>query len=196
MIEYIKGEIQTLTPTNVVLETQGLGYFINITLNTYADIQASRSCKLYIYEAIREDAHNLYGFSKMAERVIFMHLLSVSGVGANTARLILSSLTVSELESCILSENTAVLMAVKGIGQKTVQRILVDLKDKIAKSAGDSAKTVASGVSNAEVREEAVAALLMLGFNQSQSLKVVNKILLDLPQVPVEQVVKMALKLL
>lgn len=196
MIEYIKGQVETLTPTNVVLENQGLAYFINISLNTYSDIQALTSCKLYIYEAIREDAYILYGFSTMSERATFQQLIGVSGVGANTARMILSSLAVSELESCILSENIGVLKGVKGIGLKTAQRIIVDLKDKIGKSGAHTDEFSAKGTSNSLVRDEAVAALQMLGFVQSVSLKAVNKLLLDLPDMKVEQVIKAALKLL
>lgn len=195
MIEYIKGQVETLTPTNVVLENQGLAYFINISLNTYSDIQALTSCKLYIYEAIREDAYILYGFSKLSERATFQQLIGVSGVGANTARMILSSLSVSELENSILSENLGVLKAVKGIGLKTAQRIIVDLKDKIGKSGAHSDEFSARGTSNSQVRDEAVAALQMLGFVQSVSLKAVNKLLLDLPDMKVEQVIKAALKL-
>jgi Holliday junction DNA helicase, RuvA subunit len=196
MIEFIKGEVETLTPTSVVLENQGMGYFINISLNTYSDIQLQKTCKLYIYEAVREDAYVLYGFSKLTERTTFQLLIGVSGVGANTARMILSSLTVSELETCILSENLAVLKSVKGIGLKTAQRVIVDLKDKIAKSGGGLSEITTVGVKKNLVRDEAVAALQMLGFAQSLSLKAVNKILLDMPDMPVEKVIKAALKML
>lgn len=196
MIEYIKGEVDTLTPTCVILENQGLGYFINISLNTFAEIQTSKMCKLYIHEAIREDAYVLYGFSKLSERSAFLLLIGVSGVGANTARMILSSLSVSELETCILSENVAVLKGVKGIGLKTAQRIIVDLKDKISKSGIDPAEAGALQSQNSQVREEAVSALQMLGFAQSLSSKVVNKLLMEIPDMPVEKVIKAALKLL
>ncbi|MDD4921938.1 MAG: Holliday junction branch migration protein RuvA [Bacteroidales bacterium] len=196
MIEYIKGEVETLTPTNVVLENQGLAYFINISLNTYTDIQSLKTCKLYIHEAIREDAYILFGFSTLSERSTFQQLIGVSGVGANTARMILSSLSVKELESCILSDNVTVLKGVKGIGLKTAQRIIVDLKDKMGKSGVDQTDSIAIGSKNNLVREEAVAALQMLGFAQSLSMKAVNKILLELPDLPVENVIKAALKLL
>jgi holliday junction DNA helicase RuvA len=196
MIEYIKGQIDTLTPTNVILENQGLAYFINISLNTYTDIQALKSCKLFIYEAIREDAYVLYGFSKNSERTTFQQLIGVSGVGANTARMILSSLSVNELENCILSENVGILKSVKGIGLKTAQRIIVDLKDKIGKSGIHFDENITIGAQNNAVREEAVAALQMLGFAQSLSLKAVSNILIELPELPVEQVIKAALKLL
>jgi Holliday junction DNA helicase RuvA len=196
MIAYIKGDIDSLTPTSVVLENQGMGYFINISLNTYTDIQSLKTCKLYIYEAIREDAYVLFGFSKLSERTIFQQLIGVSGVGANTARMILSSLSVSELESCILGENADILKGVKGIGLKTAQRIIVDLKDKISKSSMDIPKDEISHVQSSQVRQEAVAALQMLGFPQSLSMKAVNRVLSDLPGIPVEQVIKAALKLL
>ncbi|MCE5175669.1 MAG: Holliday junction branch migration protein RuvA [Bacteroidales bacterium] len=196
MIEYIKGEVITLTPTNVVLENQGLAYFINISLNTYTNIQTLKTCKLYIHEAIREDAYVLFGFSTLSERTTFQQLIGVSGVGANTARMILSSLSVIELETCILSENVDALKAVKGIGLKTAQRIIVDLKDKMGKAGVVASETMATGSKNSLVRDEAVAALQMLGFVQSASMKVVCKILSDFPNLPVEQVIKAALKLL
>jgi len=196
MIEYIKGQVDTLTPTSVILENQGLAYFINISLNTYTDIQSLKTCKLFIHEAIREDAYVLYGFSELSERHTFQQLIGVSGVGANTARMILSSLSVKELESSILSENLGVLKGVKGIGLKTAQRIIVDLKDKMAKSGAQIDEHSAMSSQNSLVRDEAVSALQMLGFAQSLSLKAVNKILLEFPSAPVEQVIKAALKLL
>lgn len=196
MIEYIKGDIESLTPTSVVLENQGMGFFINISLNTYTDIQSLKYCKLYVHEAVREDAYVLFGFSSLSERTTFQQLIGVSGVGANTARMILSSLSVPELENCILSENAEALKGVKGIGLKTAQRIIVDLKDKIKKAGIDAIKDGIPHTQNNQVREEAVAALQMLGFAQSLSVKAVNKILSDLPGIPVEQVIKAALKLL
>jgi len=196
MIEYIKGQVETLTPTNVVLENQGLAYFINISLNTYSDIQALKNCKLFIHEAIREDAYILYGFSSLLERSTFQQLIGVSGVGANTARMILSSLSVQELESCILSDNVGILKGVKGIGLKTAQRIILDLKDKMGKSGAHLHENSALGVATSQVRDEAVSALQMLGFTQALSLKAVNNIVLELPGLSVEQVIKAALKLL
>jgi holliday junction DNA helicase RuvA len=196
MIEYIKGEVEILTPTSVVLENQGLGYFINISLNTFEEIQSKTSCKLYIHEAIREDAYVLYGFSTRDERMNFQLLIGVSGVGANTARMILSSLSVPELQACILGEQVDVLKGVKGIGLKTAQRIIVDLKDKIGKSGSDTVLPGLIHTPSSPVREEAVAALQMLGFHASASAKVVAQILKDTPALPVEQVIKSALKLL
>jgi holliday junction DNA helicase RuvA len=196
MIEFIKGELDTLTPTSAVIDQQGIGYFINISLNTFSDIQPLKSCKLYIYEAIREDAIQLFGFSKQEERAVFLLLIGVSGVGANTARMILSSLTVEELGQCIAGNNVDILKSVKGIGLKTAQRILIDLKDKFAKSDSLYAGSVPGSGANEQIRYEALAALQMLGFSTSLSQKAVNKIMSEFPGKPVEQVVKAALKLL
>lgn len=195
MIEYIKGEIVNLTPASVVLETGGMGYFLNISINTYTEIQSQSTCRLYVYEAIREDAYILYGFSRTEEREAFCKLIAVSGIGANTARVILSSLTVSELEAGIMSENIALFKSIKGIGLKTAQRIIVELKDKVAKSGLAASATLPLSGNN-EIREESVAALQMLGFQTSASSKVVYSILKENPQMPVEQVIKAALKLL
>jgi Holliday junction DNA helicase RuvA len=196
MIEFIKGEVETLTPTSVIVENHGLGYCINISLNTFENLQAQTVCKLYIHEAIREDAYVLYGFSTKEERGTFQQLIGVSGVGANTARMILSSFSVPELEACILGGHVDVLKSVKGIGLKTAQRIIVDLKDKIGKNAGDSSLPGMLTATANPVREEAVAALQMLGFNPSASAKVVAQILKDTPSIPVEQVIKASLKML
>lgn len=194
MIEYIKGEIIELTPTHVVVECNGIGYLLQISLNTYTAISSVKESKLFVYEAIREDAYNLFGFSDKNERSLFLQLISVSGVGANTARVILSSLSVAEIESAIVSENANVLKAVKGIGAKTAQRIIVDLKDKV-KFSGDAAVSEIAVV-NRRAAEEAVAALVMLGFLQSASQKVVSKILKETPHSTVEEVIKTALKML
>jgi Holliday junction DNA helicase RuvA len=196
MIEYIKGKVESLTPTSVVLENQGMGYLIQISLNTYAAIQPLNECKLFIYEAIREDAYLLFGFSKTEERDLFLQLIGVSGVGANTARMILSSLSVDELKQCIVNENVAMIQSVKGIGLKTAQRILVDLRDKIQKSNLLQSGLPLSSPANNLVRTEALAALQMLGFPLSASQKVVNKLMSETPDMPVERVVKAALKLL
>lgn len=194
MIEYIKGEIAELTPATAVIDCNGLGYLANISLNTYSAIQGKSTCKLYIYEAIREDAYILYGFSDKQERELFLLLISVSGIGGNTARMILSALSPSELCNVISSENANLLKTVKGIGLKTAQRVIVDLKDKIKTTLG--AASISSGVAmmNVEVHEEAVAALTMLGFAAVPSQKVVNLILQEEPTAPVEKVIKLALK--
>lgn len=191
MIEYIKGNITEITPAMAVLECNGVGYGINISLNTYSAIQNLSSCKLYIYEAIREDAHILYGFSNKQERELFLLLISVSGIGGNTARMILSALTVSEICNVISSENVNMLKTVKGIGLKTAQRVIVELKDKIKVTGME---TDSQPIKNPEIQDEAVAALTMLGFNTAASQKVVAAILKELPDAPVEQVIKLALK--
>lgn len=193
MIEYINGRVADLTPTAAVLDCQGIGYYANITLNTYTSLSKGATAKLYIYEAIREDAYVLYGFIDRRERELFLLLISVSGVGPNTARMILSSLSARELEQVIMSENFTLLKGVKGIGLKTAQRIIVDLKDKI-KPTGDTLDI--STPLNQAVQEEALAALLMLGFQQSASVKVIQKLLNESPQLKVEEVIKMALKML
>lgn len=198
MIEYVKGGIAELSPATAVIDCNGLGYAVNISLNTYAAIQGKKECKLYIYEAIREDAYILYGFADKQERELFLLLISVSGIGGNTARMILSALTPAELINVISTENANLLKTVKGIGLKTAQRVIVDLKDKI-KTAGMCAGNAGIGgpvltSANAQVQEEAVAALTMLGFAQAPSSKVVMGILKETPDAPVEQVIKLALK--
>ncbi|KAA6338685.1 Holliday junction ATP-dependent DNA helicase RuvA [termite gut metagenome] len=192
MIEYIKGEIVELTPATIVIDCNGLGYMANISLNTYSAVQGKKPCKLYIYEAIREDAYILYGFSDKQERELFQQLISVSGIGGNTARTILSALTPTELYNVITNENAPLLKTVKGIGLKTAQRIIVELKDKI-KIPGEVSITGISAM-NVAVQEEAVAALNMLGFAASTSQKVVIAILKEEPEATVEKVIKLALK--
>lgn len=193
MIDYIKGDIAELTPTSATLETHGIGYFINISLNTYTSISRQKSVKLYIYEAIREDAYQLYGFSEKQERELFILLISVSGIGASTGRMILSSMTVQELTNVIASGNSDILKTVKGIGTKTAQRVIVDLKDKIKVSGIESVEMFAK---TSQAGEEAIAALVMLGFPQQASQKAVSKILKDKPDSTVEQIIKTALKML
>ncbi|MBO7160210.1 MAG: Holliday junction branch migration protein RuvA [Paludibacteraceae bacterium] len=196
MFEYLKGDIVEITPAYVVLETQGVGYMINISLQTYSAIQDKSATKLYLYESIREDAFVLYGFATAAERRMFLLLISVSGVGAGTARVILSSLSTPELCQAIRTENVHLIKSVKGIGLKTAQRILVDLKDKINELEAGPALAMVDTAANAQIASEAVAALSMLGFVAAQSQKVVKKILSDEPTLSVEQVIKKALKLL
>jgi len=195
MLDYIKGEIVELTPASVVIETGGLGYIANISLNTYSALNGLKSCKLYIYESIREDAYQLFGFMEKRERDLFLHLISVSGVGANTARMVLSSIAVFELEGIIASGNANALKAVKGIGNKTAERIIIDLKDKIRVNK-DFASTVTSSGASGEAAKEAVAALTMLGFNLIASQKVVAKIERENPAFTVEEIIKNALKAL
>lgn len=196
MIEYVKGTLAELTPALAVVECCGVGYGLNISLNTYSALQERKDVKLFVYESIREDAHVLYGFSEKRERELFLLLVSVSGIGGNTARMILSALTPAELCDVIGSGNEKVLKAVKGIGLKTAQRIIVDLKDKIgAVMDGDSPVSAKSSVAESpEVQEESVAALTMLGFPPAPSHKVVAAILKEEPSAPVERVIKLALK--
>lgn len=196
MIEYIKGKVSSLTPTTVVLDNQGMGYLANISLNTFSAIQQLEVCQLYIYEAIRDDAYQLFGFYRREERELFLLLIGVSGVGANTARMILSSMTVDELKQVIATDQVAVLQGVKGIGSKTAQRILIDLKDKILKLGGTTTDQTQVGTAAQQVRFEALSALQMLGFQPVASQKVVNKLLSEQPNLPVEQVIKAALKML
>lgn len=197
MIEYIKGELTELTPALATVEAAGVGYGLNISLNTYSAIQGKKEVKLYVYEAIREDAYVLFGFVSKKEREMFQLLITVSGVGANTARMVLSSMSPAELCNCISTNNERMIKSVKGIGLKTAQRIIVDLRDKIVAlgiaeeiPAGGS---VQSPVNNA-VKDEAVSALTMLGFSPAPSQKVVLQILKEQPDAPVEVVVKLALK--
>ena len=196
MIEYIKGEIVELTPARLILECGGVGYELNISLTTYSAFNGKTTGKLFVYEVIREDAHLLFGFAERVERELFLLLTSVSGVGPNTARMILSSLPPKELVEAIASKNEAVLTAVKGIGLKTAQRILVDLKNKVKNVEGLAPVEVAEAPSNGAVAEEAVAALVMLGFQKAASQKAVTAILKGSPAMAVEQVIKTALRML
>ena len=198
MIEYVRGELAELTPAYAVVEAHGVGYGLSISLNTYSGIQNKKEVKLYVVESIREDAYALFGFSTKQEREMFLLLITVSGVGANTARMILSAMSPVELCNVISSGNEKMLKTVKGIGLRTAQRIIVDLRDKIAVE-GIADQMPATGVAaasamNNEVRDEAIGALTMLGFSPAPSAKVVSAILTDNPQLPVEQVVKLALK--
>lgn len=196
MIEYIQGELAELNPATAVIDCHGVGYGLSISLNTYSAIQGKKSCKLYVHEAIREDAHVLFGFVSKQERELFLLLISVSGIGGNTARMILSALSPAELVNVIGNENTQLLKSVKGIGLKTAQRIIVDLKDKIKTTSAGTADTLPGLMTAAsnEVMDEAIAALTMLGFAQAPSQKVVAAILKETPDAAVEQVIKVALK--
>ena len=196
MLDYIKGEIVELTPTSVVVETGGLGYIALISLNTYSALNGLKSCKLYVYESIREDAHQLFGFMEKRERELFMLLISVSGIGANTARMVLSSIATYELEGIIAAGNVNALKTVKGIGSKTAERIILDLKDKIKASGISVSSTPPSPSASGKAAKEAVAALTMLGFNLLASQKVVAKIEKDHLAFTVEEIIKNALKML
>ncbi|MBR5532777.1 MAG: Holliday junction branch migration protein RuvA [Bacteroidales bacterium] len=193
MIEYIKGKITEITPANAIIESYGIGYDVNISLTTYSLLKEGEEQKLYIYEAIREDAHLLYGFVNKRERELFVLLISVSGVGPNTARIILSSFTPEELENVIASGSVGLLKNVKGIGTKTAERIIVDLKDKI--KVGNSTFIIGTHAGD-EVQEETIAALVMLGYPQPAAKKVVQKISKENPGYKVEELIKAALKAL
>ena len=199
MIEYLKGDLTELTPTTATIECHGVGYLTHISLYTYTAIQNRPQVKLYIHEAIREDAYQLYGFVDKRERELFLQLISVSGIGGNTARTILSALNPNELCEVIASGNDKLLKMVKGIGGKTAQRIIVELKDKIGVVSGDmqavglGALMVEAEVHN-EVLDSAVAALTMLGYTAAASQKVVKAIIKEQPSVTVEVAIKEALR--
>jgi len=193
MIYYVKGEFVVKSATQVVVDCAGIGYDVQISLNTYADIEPKSSGLLYTYHLVREDAQMLFGFSTQREKALFELLISVSGVGANTARVILSSLAPHEVESAILSEDAATLQGVKGIGAKTAQRIVIDLKDKVAKTQLADATVISAASSS---RAEAHAALTTLGITAKQAEAALNKLLKQNPNASTEELVRNALQLL
>ncbi len=200
MLDYISGKLARVAPTEAVVEAAGLGYLLNISVNTYSAISTLAEVKLLIHEIIREDAHDLYGFLTEEERSVFRMLISVNGVGPNTARIILSSLTPAQLQMTITAGDADKLKSVKGIGLKTAQRIIVDLKDKIhaaelAALAGDS-KAAAIAPGNSAAREEAMAALVMLGYQKAAAQKALAKVFTDAPDSNVETAIKKALTIL
>jgi Holliday junction DNA helicase RuvA len=191
MIDYIKGDITQITPTYLLIETGGIGYLVNISLTTFSSLETKKEYKILVHEVIREDSHQLFGFADNEERDIFRLLISVSGVGANTARMMLSSLNPGEIEKAILGSDSNLLKSVKGIGLKTAQRIIIDLKDKVGKHAGsDEIFTFADNTK----RDEALSALVMLGFAKSAVSKVLDKIVRDEKNLSVEDMIKRALK--
>lgn len=202
MIDYIKGELAELTPAQAVIEAAGVGYALNISLNTYTAIQGKKDVKLFVHESLvtggRDDSYTFFGFASKQERDLYRLLISVSGVGANTARMILSAASPADLSNAIASCNERLLKGVKGIGLKTAQRIIVDLKDKVVALGIAQEVTMGEGGSpvavNNEVMDEAVSALTMLGFSPAPSAKVVKALLEENAAMPVEQVVKEALK--
>lgn len=194
MYAFIEGAISEITPASVVIDCHGVGYDISISVNTYSQIKDLASCRLLTHLAVREDAMVLFGFAKEQERALFRNLISVSGVGAGTARLILSSLTPEEVSGAIASGNVPLLQRVKGIGGKTAQRIIIDLKDKLGKDPG--LREILGSPHNTK-KEEALSALTMLGFNKSMAEKTIDKILKDEgTQLTVEQLIKSALKIM
>lgn len=196
MIDYIKGSIAELNPTYVVVDNNGIGYMMNISLTTYDQISKNGQDEalLYVHESIREDAHTLYGFASKREREAFMLLISVSGVGPNTARMVLSSMTVDEFSLAIVNNNVAMFKAVKGVGGKTAQRIIVDLKDKIKPST--DTLLLKTEIASGEVFDEALAALVMLGFPQQASQRTLKSLFKNNPSLSVEAAIKQALKMM
>ncbi len=193
MISYVKGPITFKNPAYVVVEAGGLGYHINISLNTYAKIEKMETVKLLTFLLVREDSHTLYGFADESERDIFTKLISVSGIGANTARVLLSSMTSEEVRAAIVGEDVAAFKKVKGVGPKTAKRIILDLKDKVLKDSGEATLTIQS--LNNTIRDEALQALVSLGFNKIMVQKTLNKLLKEQPGLNrVEDLIKAALK--
>ena len=192
MFEYLKGSIAELTPAYVVVECAGVGYYINISLQTFSSLEGKSDVHIYLHQVVREDAHLLYGFASKEEREFFRLLISVSGVGANTARVILSSMSTAEIQKAIMQENTNALKQIKGIGLKTAQRIIVDLKDKISGVDAGSIEIISSV--NNTTRQEALSALVMLGFAKAAADKVLDQIIKSEGNLPVEGLIKSALK--
>ncbi len=191
MYEYIKGVLVEAAPTYAVVECAGVGYYVNISVNTYSQIAALQQVTLYIYQVVREDALLLYGFYTKEERTVFRQLISVSGIGANTATVMLSSMSVSEITGAIMTENVNAIKSVKGIGLKTAQRVIIELKDKIATAGSTEAANFGASLT---MKEEALAALVMLGFVKAQAAKVLDKIVAGGNVKSVEELIKQALK--
>ncbi len=196
MFDYIQGKVVARQPTHVVVEAGGIGYLLNITLNSYDLIEEGKVEKVYTWLQVQEDAHRLWGFKEPAERDVFLHLVSVSGIGPNTARLILSGMTPEECRQAILTDNEVAFRQVKGVGPKTAKRVMMELKDKMLKTAGDPLNVKAGSNKNQSV-EEAMAALITLGFVKSQAEKVISQIIRDEGRdQPTETLVRMALRML
>jgi Holliday junction DNA helicase RuvA len=193
VLEYITGKVSELTPTYLIVENNGIGYFIKISLNCYSIISENKEVKIYIHEIIREDTYDLYGFVDKEEREIYRKLISVSGVGPNTALVMISSLSTTEIITAISSGDVNTIKSVKGIGLKTAQRVIVDLKDKIGNMSENIEIFDTKGNT---IKEESLSALIMLGFNKKQAEKAIDKITKDGKETDVEGVIKAALKLL
>jgi holliday junction DNA helicase RuvA len=191
MYEYIKGAISSLTPAGVVVETGGVGYFLHISVNTYSRLKGNENSKLFLHQVVREDAHLLYGFADQEERDFFRLLISVNGIGASIAIMMLSSYSPEDLSSAIVTDNVSLLKGIKGIGAKTAQRVIIDLKDKVGTGIVTS-KLFQIG--NSVVRNEALSALEMLGFNKKTVENSLDQILAKSPDLTVEQLLKIALK--
>ncbi len=193
MITYLNGKLIEKNPSHIVIECNGIGYFVNVSLQTYSKIGDKENCKIFTYLSIKEDSHTLYGFADTQERELFRQLISVSGVGTNTARMMLSSMTSSELVSSIASNNVTSITSIKGIGAKTAQRIILDLKDKILKTS--DALDNKSGLMDNTIKNEALSALVVLGFDKKSAETAINKVLMKEPTIAdVQQIIKKSLK--
>lgn len=192
MIHHIKGKLVQKTPTHIVVEAAGVGYFVNISLNTYAQIAEEESILIYTYLNIREDAHVLFGFFDESERRLFTHLISVSGIGPNTARMMLSSISPQEIQEAIVRGDVALVQRIKGIGPKSAQRLILELQDKLKK---EGSETLLSAPLNNTAKEEALSALIMLGFAKTSAEKALDQIIrLEGSALSVEHLIKSALK--
>jgi holliday junction DNA helicase RuvA len=191
MYEYIKGKISVLKPAHVIIEANSVGYFISISLNTYSKLNGQEQALLFLHQIVREDAHMLYGFADENERELFRMLISVNGIGSNTAIMMLSSLNPDEIKAAILNENVRLLQGIKGIGAKTAQRVIIDLKDKVGKSP---ASEQILNLPDNTIRNEALSALVMLGFAKKPVEKEIDRILAKQTGLSVEEVIKQALK--
>jgi len=191
MITHLNGRLVEKTPTNIVVECNGVGYFVKISLTTYSAIGADENIKIYTQLQVREDAHTLYGFATLKERLMFNHLISVSGIGANTAILMLSALSSDEIAAAIVGDNVSLIQSIKGIGAKTAQRLIIDLKDKMAKTDFETENIFAVNNTN---QNDALTALLSLGFDKSKAEKAINRIITE--DQSVEDIIKQALKVL
>lgn len=194
MYDYIKGNITELSPTELVLENGGIGYKILISIQTYSCLVANTDCKLYLYHHLREEIELLYGFFDKEERRLFCYLIEVSGIGPNTARMMLSSLTTEELRTAIIIGDINKLKSIKGIGLKTAQRLLIEIKDKISKSSSGESSAFIVGLPGTKQREEAYSALLLLGFTKNNVDKVLDSLLKENPTYTLEELIKHALK--
>lgn len=194
MYDYIKGTLEESTPTEAVIENNGIGYSLQISLQTYTAIQGCKDVRLYIYHHLREDTELFFGFYSKEERSLFLLLIGVNGIGPNTARMMLSSLSCQELTNAILTGDVNKIKGVKGIGLKTAQRVIIDLKERVGKGDGKSALSLAEFGAVSQIKEEALAALVMLGFSKAASEKAIDSILKEKPGSTIEELIKHSLK--
>ncbi|MFD1769474.1 Holliday junction branch migration protein RuvA [Sphingobacterium suaedae] len=192
MYDYFNGKLVFKSPTHVILDVNGIGYHIHISLTTFSQIKDQENCKLFVSFQVREDAHTLYGFGTEAERQLFNHLISVSGIGPNTGRMMLSSITPEEIQSAIIQGQVQVIQKIKGIGPKSAQRVILELQDKLKKQGPDA--LIPLPITKQSIPEEALSALIMLGFGKPQTEKVLNSLVAEDPNQSVEELIKSALK--